>query len=474
MSLIELRNVSKTFQTGNQTQTILDQVNLTVNPGDFVVLRGANGTGKSTLLKLMLGLAQPSQGQVKLFGLPPETPEAKLSLGTIFQEVNPPSDLKVHELLQLVGRYYPQAQTPEDVLALVELASKADAYPKDLSGGEKQRLYFAIALIGNPKLLILDEPTRNLDVEGQTAFWQQVETCHQNGVTILMVTHIQAEQDKLQSLATHIITLADGKLTADKAPNADPEAVTSPPPSPTPQLKPALALLFAQLQAEAIQLVRTPSYLGGIACLFFGSLLAGLNYGLASFTILIALTLLTFSIARTGERIAIERTEGWLKLLRVMPFPAKLYVRAKVGITLVASAIALAVSIAIALIHGGMFTSISQSFFVGGALLLMSLPMVFLGISLGYLLSPKSVNAVTGILVTGAVILGGFMTLPLPGYLQDAIVLSPFFHYGRVAQDLAALGWDQQSMLHIAWLTLYTLGLSRLADFAFQRDKAIG
>lgn len=153
---------------------------------------------------------------VRLFGASPSSPESKLQLGTVFQEVTPPSSLKVRELIELVRSYYPNSISTEEVLETVGLVDKKNAFPSDLAGGQKQRLYFAIALVGNPKLLILDEPTKNLDAEGQEAFWHQVDCCRQNGVTILMVTHIKSDQEKLKDLATKIITLADGKLTYDR------------------------------------------------------------------------------------------------------------------------------------------------------------------------------------------------------------------------------------------------------------------
>ncbi|WP_051463823.1 ATP-binding cassette domain-containing protein [Leptolyngbya sp. PCC 6406] len=157
MNLIELQQVSKGFSEGLfNKRTVLDGVDLTVLQGDFVVLRGVNGSGKSTMIKIILGLQKPDSGNVRLFGQSPTTPEAKLSVGTIFQEVTPPNSLKVKELINLVRSYYPDSKSVQEVLEIVGLKDKQNVFPTDLSGGQKQRLYFAISLVGNPQLLILD------------------------------------------------------------------------------------------------------------------------------------------------------------------------------------------------------------------------------------------------------------------------------------------------------------------------------
>ena len=272
--------------------------------GDFVVLGGANGAGKSTLIKIILGLQDPDSGSVQLFGASPHSPQSKLQIGTVFQEVTPPNSLKVKELIDLIRSYYPNPLSTKEVLETVGLTDKQNAFPTDLAGGQKQRLYFAIALVGNPNLLILDEPTKNLDADGQKVFWSQVERCKNDGVTILMVTNIQSEQEKLQSLATHIITLAGGKLIFDKQPAQ--AALTENQPS-TPfsyQSANLLQVLINQVWAEILQLVRTPSYLAGVflfsglaAILPFGKDMGQLQQGLIFFS---AISLLIFSVERLG------------------------------------------------------------------------------------------------------------------------------------------------------------------------------
>ncbi|MEG4352178.1 ABC transporter ATP-binding protein [Microcoleus sp. LAD1_D3] len=166
MNLVELAQVSKSFYKGFGVSQVLKNINLTVKQNDFIVLRGENGSGKSTLLNLIIGVLKPSSGQIKLMGLPPDNSSSKIGLGVVLQDTQVPRKVKVKELVNLLRSYYPNPLSSEDILNKVSLAHKEDAWATDLSGGQKQRLYFALALAGNPQLLILDEPTRNLDDKG--------------------------------------------------------------------------------------------------------------------------------------------------------------------------------------------------------------------------------------------------------------------------------------------------------------------
>ena len=262
MNIIELQNVTKSFQESLFRQRIiLKDINLTIKEGDFVILRGASGAGKSTLIKIILGLQKANSGSVQLFGKSPKSPLSKLEVGTVFQEVTPPNSLTVKELINLVGSYYPNAVSTQKIIETFGLNDKQNSFPSDLAGGQKQRLYFALALVGNPKLLILDESTKNLDADGQKVFWQQIEDYRKAGMTILVVTHIESDQDKLEPLATRIITIENGKLIDDKqlaqTPQSDNRTITSQP-------SPPLKVFINQTWAEILQLWRTPLYLGGI------------------------------------------------------------------------------------------------------------------------------------------------------------------------------------------------------------------
>lgn len=474
MNLINIQQVTKSFSEGMfGKRTVLDGIDLTVRQGDFIVLRGANGAGKSTLIKIILGLQEPDSGTVELFGRSPKTSESKLHVGTIFQEVTPPNSLKVKELVNLIRSYYPDPKPTKDILKAVGLEDKQNAFPSDLSGGQKQRLYFAIALVGNPQLLILDEPTKNLDDEGQKTFWEQVQQCQKDGVTILMVTHIKAEQSVLQNSATHIVTLAEGKLFYDKQPAPSSGAVTpAVAPLTAKEANPA-KVLFMQTKAEILQLLRTPLYLVGIlvfssmASLFPSDDSQNLKILLVSFG---AISLLMFAVERLSKRIAIERVEGWLKLLKVTPLQPSLYLIAKLLMTLLVLMGSLATIFGIGIYKFGITQSIAEWSLLSSSLLLGIIPFAMIGIALGYMVSPKALDAITGLLIPVALAFSGLFAQQMPGFLNDVIVLSPFFHYKGLIAFTSGSDNDHRLILHITWLVFYCFLGGLIAKQAYQRD----
>lgn len=474
MNLIDVQQVTKSFPEGMFAKcTVLDGIDLTIRQGDFVVLRGANGAGKSTLIKIILGLQEPDSGTVQLFGRSPKTPESKLHVGTVFQEVTPPNSLKVKELVNLIHSYYPDPKPTQDILKAVGLEDKQNAFPSDLSGGQKQRLYFAIALVGNPQLLILDEPTKNLDDEGQKTFWEQVERCQKDGVTILMVTHIRAEQSVLQNSATHIVTLAEGKLTYDKQPAQSSSAVTPAVAPPLTKGANPAKVLFMQTKAEILQLLRTPMYLVGV--LLFSGMISlfpaddsyTLKLRLVSFS---AISLLLFAVDRLSKRIAIERVEGWLKLLKVTPLQPSLYLIAKLLMTLLVLMGSLTTIFGIGIYKFGIAQSFAEWSFLSLGLLLGIIPFAMVGIALGYMVPPKALDAITGLLIPVALVGSGLFAQQMPDYLSNIIVLSPFFHYKGLIAFTAGINNDHRLILHITWLVFYCFLGGLIAKHAYQRD----
>lgn len=478
MNLVELKNVRKDFREGAfDKRTVLDDISLTVKQGDFIVLRGTNGAGKSTLIKVILGLIDPDRGEVSLFGQSPKSPESRLLLGTVFQEVTPPSNLKVKELISLVRSYYPYSHSTEDILESVGLIHKQYAFPTDLAGGEKQRLYFALALVGNPKLLILDEPTKNLDIEGQETFWSQLEQCHQQGVTILMVTHIKSDQDKLQKLATHIISLAEGKLTYDKQSQSVESYHVNEVASPTPEMSKPSRVFLSQFWAEILQLWRNPLYLFGV--FLFSVLVAflGLEHGDGSKQGLVffaALCLLIFSTDRLSKCIALERVEGWLKLVRVTPLRPSIYIASKIAITLVLLTISLVTIFGIGVYKFEFHPAFFDGIKIILGLLLGAIPFVIIGIALGYSISPKSLDILTAFLIPLAVASSGEIHEAILKHVEYLIVISPFFHYTRLIIFTSAIGEsDGHLMLHISWLLLYSLLAGLIAKRAYQKNAVM-
>jgi ABC-2 type transport system ATP-binding protein len=138
-----LKGLPKRFPEGLfGRRTVLDNIDFTVSQGNFIVLRGANGAGKSTLIKLILGLQEADSGSVKLFGQSPMAPEARLLLGTVFQEVTPPNSLKVRELINLVRSYYPEPKSTTEILENCWPAGQAACFSQRPSGGSKTKIVF--------------------------------------------------------------------------------------------------------------------------------------------------------------------------------------------------------------------------------------------------------------------------------------------------------------------------------------------
>ena len=210
---IELQDAAKWFG-GVQA---LQGITLTIPQGEVVALLGPNGAGKTTTISIMLGLRQPSSGQVRLFGLDPRDIRARSRCGVMLQESGVALNLKVRELIDLFRSYYPRPLPTAQVLAMADMEEKAQARAGTLSGGQRQRLYFALAICGNPDLLFLDEPTAALDVEARHAFWEQIRAFVQGGKTIVLTTHYLEEADLL---ANRVLVIDKGQLIADASPAA--------------------------------------------------------------------------------------------------------------------------------------------------------------------------------------------------------------------------------------------------------------
>ncbi|MEH2105819.1 ABC transporter ATP-binding protein/permease [Nostoc sp.] len=485
MNLIEIRNVSKTFWKGFNEYPIIKDIDFFVKKGEFVALLGKNGAGKSTLLNLILGLVQPSQGEVKLMGLSPQKSSAKKTVGVVLQETTVPKNLKVKELVELVRSYYPQSYTVQDILKRVGLEEKSEAWISKLGGGDKQRLYFALALVGNPELLILDEPTKCFDKEGYEMFWQEIRFCQKQGMTILMVIHPnhQEDWDKLSQLATRYLTLhalseasPEGQLSEDRSEGViqiDRQQVSRNIPVIQPQS--AAFIFLQQMWVEIIQLFRTPLFLLGIilfACFssalpFHGELA---KQALTSFSVLI---LLTIAIDRLGKRVSVERAEGWLKLLRITPLPPVIYIAAKVVTTLLLSAIIITLIMILGIWRLKIDINPEQLLLLVFSLVLGVIPFAVFGLALSYLTEPKSYDSIAGLSIPIGLASCGALPLTNPRYLQDLVAFSPFYHYRQLTLWAAGLDYDEHLLLHLLWL-LWAGGIFGLiAVWAYKRDSVI-
>ncbi|MET7615445.1 ABC transporter ATP-binding protein [Streptomyces sp. NPDC005408] len=190
----------------------VDGIDLGIRRGETVALLGRNGAGKSTAISLMLGLNEPDTGRVELFGRAPEHAVAAGRVGAMLQDGRPIPRVTVREVVTFVTRTYPRPLPVAEALELAGLTDLADRRADRLSGGQVQRVRFAIALAGNPELIILDEPTAALDVEGRHAFWKSMRGYAARGNTVLFSTHYLEEAD---DNADRIVVVDRGRIVAD-------------------------------------------------------------------------------------------------------------------------------------------------------------------------------------------------------------------------------------------------------------------
>ncbi|MDC2953050.1 ABC transporter ATP-binding protein [Streptomyces gilvifuscus] len=190
----------------------VDGVDLTIAQGETVALLGRNGAGKSTTISLLLGLNEPDQGTVELFGEPPSTAVRAGRVGAMLQEGRAVPRVTVRELVAFVAGRYPAPMPVERALRLAGITELAGRRVDRLSGGQTQRVRFAVALAGNPALIVLDEPTAALDVEARHAFWASMRSYARLGHTVLFSTHHLQEAD---AHADRILVIDGGRIVAD-------------------------------------------------------------------------------------------------------------------------------------------------------------------------------------------------------------------------------------------------------------------
>ncbi|PZO08451.1 MAG: multidrug ABC transporter ATP-binding protein [Lysobacteraceae bacterium] len=210
-ALATLRRASKRYGK----VLALDAVDLDVRAGEVLAILGANGAGKTTALGLLTGRLSPDGGEVKLFGLDPREPAARRGIGVMLQDGDLPDTLRVAEHVRLFSSYYPSPRPIAETLALAGLTDLAKRPYGALSGGQKRRVEFALAICGRAPLLFVDEPTVGLDVEARRNFWAVLRQLRQEGTGIVLTTHYLEEAD---ALADRIVLLAGGRVLAQDTP----------------------------------------------------------------------------------------------------------------------------------------------------------------------------------------------------------------------------------------------------------------
>ncbi|MFD7069350.1 ABC transporter ATP-binding protein [Streptomyces sp. NPDC059913] len=202
----------RTFGRAGAEVRAVDGVTLAVDRGETVALLGRNGAGKSTTIRLLLGLDRPDSGTVRVLGRSAEQAVRDGLIGAMLQDGRPIQKVTVRELVAFVASTYPAPMPVAEALELAGLTAYAGRRVDKLSGGQTQRVRFAVALAGNPELLVLDEPTAALDVEARRVLWESIRTYARRGNTVLFSTHYLEEADRH---ADRIVVIDRGRIVAD-------------------------------------------------------------------------------------------------------------------------------------------------------------------------------------------------------------------------------------------------------------------
>jgi ABC-2 type transport system ATP-binding protein len=205
---VRLTGVTKDFGTVHAVRGI----DLEIRPGEIVAFLGPNGAGKTTTIDMVLGLSRPTSGEVQVLGLPPRQAIAQGLVSAVMQTGGLLKDLTVRETVQYTASLFASARPVDEVLRRAGIEGIADRKVGKCSGGEQQRLRFAMALLPDPALLLLDEPTTGMDVEGRRAFWSAIRADAEKGRTVLFATHYLEEADQY---ADRIVLVSKGLVVAD-------------------------------------------------------------------------------------------------------------------------------------------------------------------------------------------------------------------------------------------------------------------
>jgi ABC-2 type transport system ATP-binding protein len=190
----------------------LHDVNLEIGDAELVGMLGPNGAGKSTLLGLLQGLRRPSVGTVRLFGGDPRDAASRMRLGCTPQETALPPTLRVGEVIDFVGKHFDDRVATAELAEEFGLTELLRRQTGALSGGQRRRLSVALAFVGRPRLVLLDEPTTGLDIDGRHALWQAIRRQHDAGATIVVTSHYLEE---IEALAERVVVISEGRLVAD-------------------------------------------------------------------------------------------------------------------------------------------------------------------------------------------------------------------------------------------------------------------
>jgi lipooligosaccharide transport system ATP-binding protein len=221
-SILQVSNLKKTFQLSGKPFVAVDSLSFSVEQGECFGLLGPNGAGKSTTMKMLLGLTTAEEGSIRLLGydIPQQARLARYEVGVVPQTDALDPDFTVVENLRVYGRYFGldaktiEARIPE-LLDFAQLENKRDANIRELSGGMKRRLTIARALVNDPKLLVLDEPTTGLDPQARHLIWDRLKKLLNKGKTIVITTHFMEEAERL---CNRLAIVDHGRKIAEDSP----------------------------------------------------------------------------------------------------------------------------------------------------------------------------------------------------------------------------------------------------------------
>ena len=209
MNVIEVSNLSKHYGD----RAAVDGVSFSVEEGEIFAILGPNGAGKTTTVESIAGLRTPDAGTIRVLGLDPSRDRDRLRplVGVQLQESELPDRMTAREALDLFAAFYEQPADPAGLLADLGLEDKRDTAYRNLSGGQKQRLSIALALVGQPRIAVLDELSTGLDPQARRDTWDLIESIRGRGVTVLLVTHLMEEAERL---ADRVAVFRDGRVIA--------------------------------------------------------------------------------------------------------------------------------------------------------------------------------------------------------------------------------------------------------------------
>jgi len=223
MNVIEVTDLQKRYGD----RIVVDGVSFQVEEGEIFGILGPNGAGKTTTVESIAGLRTPDGGSIRVLGYDPRNDRDRLRtlVGVQLQESDLPERMTPREALDLFASFYADPADPTSLLDDLDLADKGDTPYRDLSGGQKQRLSIALALVGRPRVAILDELSTGLDPHARRETWRVIESIRDQGVTVLLVTHLMEEAERL---ADRVAVFRDGRVVAVDTPagivaRADPE-----------------------------------------------------------------------------------------------------------------------------------------------------------------------------------------------------------------------------------------------------------